>query len=117
MLLEEWPNMGTYDIISLPLNDKQNRNAGLAFINFTSEIAALLFCESWKKKRLAHFSSSVKKPLTITFADIQGRGAFLQHLHQTLIGKPIACHPVVYHPEASSLKRMALGEALTAMKV
>jgi hypothetical protein len=63
MLLQEWPNHGTYDFLYMP-------SITYAFVNFTSESAALNFMQQWKQLRLRH--GRAKKPLNISFALVQG---------------------------------------------
>jgi len=75
MLLAEWPNDGTYDFLYLPVSFGTRRNLSFAFVNFTSEAAAFSFMQQWQKKRLANFAS--RKPLNISFADVQGRNSNL----------------------------------------
>jgi hypothetical protein len=69
-LLAEWPNDGSYDFFYLPWNSETERNMSYAFLNFTSEQAALLFVQRWQKQRLPRYNS--RKPLNISFADVQG---------------------------------------------
>lgn len=78
LLLEEWPNDGTYDFLYLPRSGAGRWNLSYAFINFVSEAYAVKFKDQWQKKRLANFSS--KKPLNISFAEVQGLEANLAQL-------------------------------------
>lgn len=78
MLIEEWPNDGSYDFLYLPRSGAGRWNLSYAFINFESEAQAVKFKAQWQKKRLAHFSA--KKPLNISFAEVQGLEANLAQL-------------------------------------
>jgi hypothetical protein len=109
MLLEEWPNKGQYDVLHLPCNAQQNRNAGYAFINFTSEAAAIDFSDSWKAKRLTHFAKS-KNPLRITYSQTQGRDNYLKLLH----GRSTQASQLAIF--SGSSKRINMEEALAQMK-
>jgi hypothetical protein len=109
MLLEEWQNAGTYDMIYLPVNGAQNRNAGFVFINFTSPAAALDFSASWKNRRLAHFSAKMRKALWVSPSQVQGRSGHLE----ILLGKRSAKArqgAVLFDP--SSGERITLEAAL-----
>merc|ERR1712059_101446 len=57
MLLEEWPNQGTFDFLYLPFSCSTQRNLSYGFVNFTSEAAARAFVGKWQKKRLPRFTS------------------------------------------------------------
>jgi len=72
MLLEEWPNNGTYDLLHLSGNAPCTHNAGHGLVNFASEVAALSFRALWKGRHLAHFGSKKRKPLQINFSPVQG---------------------------------------------
>jgi hypothetical protein len=88
MLLEEWPIMGTYDILYLPTHAARNRCAGYAFINFTSSAAAHAFRDTWRKQHLDHFRSSKNKALSISFS-VQGRDKFIQLFNESVgVNKP-----------------------------
>lgn len=78
MLMQEWPNLGTYDFLYLPYNTVLKRNLSYAFINFTLEEDALRFWQQWHKRRLTLFSP--KKCLNISYADVQGRNDNLLQL-------------------------------------
>jgi len=80
MLVAEWPNNATYDLVYLPSSCNMHRNMSYCFINFTSEASATDFTNRWHKKRLAYFQS--KKPLTISLAEIQGRDLNLWQLRK-----------------------------------
>lgn len=108
LLLFEWPNSGTYDFMYLPHSCALQRNLSYAFINFTSEAAALAFKARWQKKRLAHFTS--RKPLNISFADVQGLEANLMQLKKKRVRriKVHQCQPVIFVDG----ERVGLAEAL-----
>mmetsp|Transcript_49026 Transcript_49026/g.116651 ORF Transcript_49026/g.116651 Transcript_49026/m.116651 type:complete len:334 (-) Transcript_49026:215-1216(-) len=80
MLATEWPNHGTYDFLYLPSSCNIHRNMSYCFINFTSEVAAAEFAARWHKRRLGYFQS--KKPLTTSWAEIQGRDLNLWQLRK-----------------------------------
>jgi len=70
LLLKEWRNDGIYDFLYLPRSSVGQTNLSFAFINFVSEAHALAFKEKWHKQRMARFTA--RKPLNISFADVQG---------------------------------------------
>jgi len=70
LLLKEWKNDGIYDFLYLPRSSVGQTNLSFAFINFVSEAHALAFKEKWHKQRMARFTA--RKPLNISFADVQG---------------------------------------------
>jgi hypothetical protein len=115
MLIEEWPNQGTgrgltYDMLFLPRNSP-TRNAGYAFIHFTSESAALDFRAFWKNKRLAHFSEKMRKGLWVSRSQEQGRTSHLEILLGRLPSKvKDTFQPILFNP--SSGKRITLEQAM-----
>jgi hypothetical protein len=114
MLLEEWPNEGTYDMLYLPGNNAQTRNAGFAFVNFTSEAAAQQFSIYWKNRYLAHFSEKMRKPLWVSPSQAQGHNSI-----EMVLGKFLAKgRPGVFQPMIFDLggEQIALKEALAGMK-
>jgi len=99
----EWPNNGTYDFFYLPCSANMQRNKTYAFINFTSNRAALDFKEQWDKGRLAQFTT--RKALSITCADVQGRDGNLLQLckkRQWRL-KVKECQPLVYDMSGESV--------------
>jgi hypothetical protein len=64
MLAAEWANNGTYDFLFVPTKS-------YAFVNFTSEGAALQFMQTWQNTRLSQDDTS-KKSLHIRFSFDQG---------------------------------------------
>jgi hypothetical protein len=96
MLATEWCNEGTYDFLYLPYCCSSQRNLSYAFLNFTSEAAALIFVKKWHKQRLAHFSS--RKPLNISFADVQGLEPNLLELKKKRVNrvKVEQCQPLIF---------------------
>mmetsp|Transcript_10769 Transcript_10769/g.28790 ORF Transcript_10769/g.28790 Transcript_10769/m.28790 type:complete len:318 (+) Transcript_10769:97-1050(+) len=70
LLLKEWENEGAYDFLYLPMSSVEQKNLSFAFINFASEAHAMAFKQKWHKKRMARFTA--RKPLNISFADVQG---------------------------------------------
>lgn len=108
MLLMEWPYEGTFNFLYLPYDYPRRRNLSYCFVNFETEAAAVAFTERWQKKRLAHFSS--RKPLNISFADVQGRYANILQLKKKRVQrvKAMQCQPVLFHNGV----RMGLEEAL-----
>jgi len=96
LLLGEWPNGGTYDYLYLPYHCSTQRNLSYAFVNFTSEAAAIAFVEKWQKKRLAHYTS--RKPLNISFAEVQGLDSNLWDLKKKRVKrvKVPQCQPVIF---------------------
>lgn len=76
--MQEWPADGAYDFLYLPRTCTGQTNLSFAFINFISEANAMAFREMWQKRRLANFSS--RKPLNISYADVQGLEANLAQI-------------------------------------
>lgn len=79
MLLEEWPDDGTWDFLYLPRSCGGQANLSYAFINFITPAHARAFRAHWQKKKLAQ-SSDTKQLLNISFADVQGMEANLMQL-------------------------------------
>lgn len=80
MLLEEWPNNGTYDFLYLPLSSKGASNLTYAFVNFVSEGYATRFRSQWRRRTLSR--SDGRKHLNISYAVVQGLEANLRALKQ-----------------------------------
>jgi len=78
MLLAEWENNGTYDLLYLPYSDKKKRNSGYAFVNFVSQAEAESFKNRWHGQRLEHFDR--KKNLSVVPAEMQGSDSIIQNL-------------------------------------
>jgi len=99
MLAEEWPNDGSYNFMYLPRlssdNTRGQRNLSYAFLNFVSAAHAMAFREAWQKKRLQHFAA--RKPLNISYAEVQGLEENLLQLKQKRAGsgKTFLFDPVV----------------------
>lgn len=96
-LAAEWPNSGgMYDFFYVPCSANMQRNKTYAFINFTSNQAALDFKNKWDKMRLPQFAT--RKALSISCADVQGRDENLLQLmkkrHWRL--KVKACQPLIF---------------------
>jgi len=108
MLLMEWPYQDTFNFLYLPYDYPRRRNLSYCFVNFETEAAAVEFTDRWQKKRLAHFSS--RKPLNISFADVQGRYANILQLKKKRVQrvKAMQCQPVLFHKGV----RIGLEEAL-----
>lgn len=112
MLLAEWSNDGTYDFLYLPYSCSMQRNLSYAFINFTNEAAALAFVQRWQKKRLSYYTS--RKPLNISFADVQGRDSNLWQLKKKRVKriKINQCQPMIFEGG----QRVPLLDALKALE-
>mmetsp|Transcript_43250 Transcript_43250/g.123729 ORF Transcript_43250/g.123729 Transcript_43250/m.123729 type:complete len:265 (+) Transcript_43250:112-906(+) len=80
LLLEEWKGVGKFDFLYLPRTAGGKTNLSYVFINFVSEAEAAAFQLAWHKKRLTHFTS--RKPLNISFAEVQGLQANLMQLRK-----------------------------------
>eukprot|EP00445_Apocalathium_hangoei_P093888 CAMPEP_0204247362 /NCGR_PEP_ID=MMETSP0361-20130328/98610_1 /ASSEMBLY_ACC=CAM_ASM_000343 /TAXON_ID=268821 /ORGANISM="Scrippsiella Hangoei, Strain SHTV-5" /LENGTH=243 /DNA_ID=CAMNT_0051220597 /DNA_START=58 /DNA_END=789 /DNA_ORIENTATION=+ len=95
MLLEEWKYTGKFDFLYLPRTANGHTNLSYAFINFASEADAVAFQAAWHKKRVPQFTS--RKPLSISFAEVQGLQANLTQLHKkrTRCSDPNQCQPLV----------------------
>jgi len=95
LLMQEWPSNGTYDFLYLPRTCTEQTNLSYAFINFTTEADAMAFKAKWQKQRLANFSS--RKPLNISYADVQGLEANLAQIREKRArrAKGRQCSPLV----------------------
>jgi len=93
MLLSELQSQGSFDFIYLPHTG--TINLSYAFINFTSTAEAQAFKDKWHKQRLAHFKS--RKPLNISFAEVQGLVPNLLQLKEKCArrGEARQCNPVI----------------------
>merc|ERR1712130_1037441 len=111
MLMQEWPNDDSYDLLYLPYNNKLQRNLTYAFVNFTTEEAARRFKARWQKQRLACFSP--RKPLNVSFADVQGHNDNLIQFQKKRVDriKLRHCQPVVFRHGV----RIPFAEALTGV--
>jgi hypothetical protein len=112
MLLEEWPNEGTFDFVYLPYSTRLQRNLTYAFVNFTTTGYAQDFMNKWQKMRLKHYMA--QKPLNIGFADTQGRNENLRNLKKKrlLHTKDKKCQPLVFKDGRRILLKDALADAL-----
>jgi hypothetical protein len=81
------------------------RNLSYCFLNFTSEAAAFSFVRRWQKQRLPHYSS--RKPLNISFADVQGLADNLRQLQKKRVNLE-QCHAMVFENE----RRVSLKDAM-----
>lgn len=81
MLLAELDEAGFrtgYDFVYLPFCFETKANVGYAFVNFISEEVAESFLNMWNKTKLSSLNG--KRPLTATYADVQGLKANVQRL-------------------------------------
>lgn len=78
MLLNEWTNDGTYNLLYLPFCFRTKKNLAFAFVNFTFPEHAEAFRERWHKKGLQQHTS--RKLLDVSVADVQGQFETLQKL-------------------------------------
>jgi len=110
MLLLEWKNEGTYDFLYLPRTGQTNLS--YAFVNFESEAHAMAFKVQWHKKRMAHFTA--RKPLNISFADVQGLRANLLQLKKKRARRieMRQCQPMII----KNGRQLDLMEALAVME-
>jgi hypothetical protein len=114
MLWEDWPNMGTYDVLFMPC-EKSGRHMGFAFVNFLSEAAASHFRSSWQKKRLGRSHSG--RPLSIGFADVQGRASILTLLQKKRPEKLTGNRcPIIFGTSNNISLRITLGQALVELQ-
>jgi hypothetical protein len=114
MLLEEWPSLGTYDILFMPC-EKSGRHMGFAFVNFVSELAASHFRYFWQKKRLGRFHSG--RPLSIGFADVQGRINILTQLQKKRPEKLTGNRcPMIFGTSNNIFERITLEKALMELR-
>lgn len=93
MLTQAWPVDGTYDFLYLPRATESNLS--YAFVNFVSEEHAAVFKARWHGARLAHHNS--RKPLNISYADVQGLAANLHELKKKRARRMQTrqCEPIV----------------------
>jgi len=110
MLLLEWKNEGAYDFLYLPRTGQTNLS--YAFINFVSEAHAMAFKAQWHKKRMAHFTA--RKPLNISFADVQGIKANILQLKKKRVRRieMRQCQPMII----MNGQQLDLAEALAVME-
>jgi len=110
MLLLEWEGAGAYDFLYLPRTGQTNLS--YAFINFVSEAHAMAFKAQWHKKRMAHFTA--RKPLNISFADVQGLKANLVQLKKKRVRRieMRQCQPFII----KNGRQLDLTEALAVME-
>jgi hypothetical protein len=78
MLLNEWPNEGTYNLLYLPFCFRTKKNLAFAFVNFTLPEHAEAFRLRWHKKGLQNHTS--RKFLDVSVADVQGQTETLHKL-------------------------------------
>lgn len=100
MLLEAWPNNGSYDFLYLPQDwVSPPKHLNYAFINFTTEDHALTFFARWHRKRLGEYRS--RKALNIRFADVQGRERNILRLKNGRFRNPQsrAVEPIIFDGE------------------
>mmetsp|Transcript_96649 Transcript_96649/g.277553 ORF Transcript_96649/g.277553 Transcript_96649/m.277553 type:complete len:281 (-) Transcript_96649:285-1127(-) len=95
MLVSEWKDAGVFDFLYLPRSGDGHTNLTYAFINFVFEQDALAFKKFWHKKRLAELVA--RKPLNISFADVQGLNGNLMQLKKkpTRCMEARQCHPLI----------------------
>mmetsp|Transcript_79100 Transcript_79100/g.256478 ORF Transcript_79100/g.256478 Transcript_79100/m.256478 type:complete len:281 (+) Transcript_79100:73-915(+) len=95
MLVSEWKDAGVFDFLYLPRSGDGHTNLTYAFINFVFEQDALAFKEFWQKKRLAELVA--RKPLNISFADVQGLNGNLMQLKKktTPLMEARQCQPII----------------------
>mmetsp|Transcript_29676 Transcript_29676/g.79005 ORF Transcript_29676/g.79005 Transcript_29676/m.79005 type:complete len:292 (+) Transcript_29676:90-965(+) len=95
MLVSECVNTGTFDFLYLPRSGNGQTNLTYAFINFVSEEHALAFKDQWHKKRLTQLVA--RKPLNISFGDVQGLRANIMQLKKkkTRLMEARQCQPII----------------------
>eukprot|EP00931_Biecheleriopsis_adriatica_P118161 TRINITY_DN93618_c0_g1_i1.p1 TRINITY_DN93618_c0_g1~~TRINITY_DN93618_c0_g1_i1.p1 ORF type:complete len:465 (+),score=121.63 TRINITY_DN93618_c0_g1_i1:100-1494(+) len=96
--------LGYYDFFYLPSDPRTHMNRGFAFINLTSPEIAELFYQTFHRKTLNHFSSSVEEPITVVPASIQGFVANAERFislkaarRSTRKGHPLFLRPLPSH--------------------
>jgi len=80
MLLNLWPNNGTYDLLYLPFNFRTKKNLGFAFINFVTPEFASDFRQRWHKKSSGPDEFPSYSNLDVIYAEVQGRLATLKQV-------------------------------------
>eukprot|EP00444_Apocalathium_aciculiferum_P059088 CAMPEP_0183599566 /NCGR_PEP_ID=MMETSP0371-20130417/179498_1 /TAXON_ID=268820 /ORGANISM="Peridinium aciculiferum, Strain PAER-2" /LENGTH=360 /DNA_ID=CAMNT_0025811635 /DNA_START=88 /DNA_END=1167 /DNA_ORIENTATION=- len=93
MLVSECVNMGTFDFLRLPRSGNGQSNLTYACINFVSQEHALAFQDQWHKKHLTQLVS--RKPLNISFANVQGLLANLMQLNKKKTCEARQCQPII----------------------
>jgi len=93
LLMREWKDAGAYDFLYVPHTGKLNLSYG--FINFLTEADAMAFRGEWHHRRLAQYTA--RKPLSISFADVQGLEANVEQLmaKNGRRGEARQCRPVI----------------------
>lgn len=76
--LDEAGFLAKYDFVYLPFCFETKANVGYTFINFIDDATAESFLPLWNKTKLATMSG--KRPLTASYADVQGLEANIQRL-------------------------------------
>jgi hypothetical protein len=112
MLLNEWPNNNTYDLLYLPFCFRTKRNLAFAFVNFMTPEDAIAFRNRWHKQRLQQHTS--RKPLDISDADVQGRFDTLQKLtkHKSCRIKNVHFQPAIF----ANRSRYSIDEYLSTIR-
>jgi len=77
-LLEEWVPDLTFNFVHLPWDARKRRYRGFAFINFVTNQHAQTFMQRWVGRKLRDHGGA--NPLDITFANVQGITAIIEHL-------------------------------------
>mmetsp|Transcript_82769 Transcript_82769/g.266799 ORF Transcript_82769/g.266799 Transcript_82769/m.266799 type:complete len:149 (-) Transcript_82769:438-884(-) len=95
MLVSECADIGTFDFLYLPRSGNGQTNLTYAFINFVSDEHALAFKDQWHKKRLTQLVA--RKPLNISFGDVQGLRANLMQLKKkkNRLMEARQCQPII----------------------
>mmetsp|Transcript_97124 Transcript_97124/g.212283 ORF Transcript_97124/g.212283 Transcript_97124/m.212283 type:complete len:271 (-) Transcript_97124:142-954(-) len=94
-LLREWESTRKFNFLYLPRTAGGVTNLSYAFVNFDSEEDAVAFRAAWHKRHLAE--STTRKPLNVSFAEVQGLEANLSQLRRKRakeVEKRL-CQPVV----------------------
>ncbi|XP_076955678.1 protein terminal ear1-like [Bidens hawaiensis] len=98
--------ISAYDYLYLPIDFKNGKNAGFAFVNFTNPEAALMFKEAFDGKPWVMFGSP-KKLAEISKAKIQGKNAIMNYCKSMVFtGRLDEEMPVLFEPARDGTGRV-----------
>ena len=81
-----WPADGSYNFLHLPLDMRNNRCSGCAFINLISRAAAFQFYSRWNGNRLPGMTHQ-GRPLTVRRSKAQGMIEVLDQCKRKRVGR------------------------------
>ncbi len=83
-LTEEGFGSDKIDFLYLPINFKNNRNRGYAFVNFTNYKDVIPFYKHYYGRPWKMFNDDSSKRCEISYSVIQGKAAMLKHFEHSL---------------------------------